>query len=80
MSQSFPIMKYYILDYMPKKLQIYLPDNNYNFYRESNVEIRDLEAKLRQARINKQVIKSISLHSAFSNILGTTHVSYLYDV
>ena len=56
--------------------------HNYNFYRESNVEIRDLEAKLRQARINKQVIKSIYLNPAFSIIIitCTTNVSYLYDV
>ena len=81
MSQSFPIMKYYIIDYliMPKKLQIYLSDNNYNFYRESNVEIRDLEAKLRQARINKQVIKNISLYPTFS-IIFTIHVAYLFGV
>ena len=66
---------------MPKKLQIYLSDNNYNFYRESNVEIRDLEAKLRQARINKQVIKSISLHSAFSiNIHNHRHYTCLIFV
>ena len=56
-----------------------MSNHNYNFYRESNVEIRDLEAKLRQARINKQVIKSIYLNPAFS-IIFTTNVSYLYDV
>ena len=46
-----------------------MSNHNYNFYRESNVEIRDLEAKLRQARINKQVIKNISLYPTFSIIL-----------
>ena len=59
-----------------------MSNHNYNFYRESNVEIRDLEAKLRQARINKQVIKNISLYPTFSIIIinCTIHVAYLFGV
>ena len=62
-------MTYYIIDY-PIIYQKYHKSICLTiiimFCRESNVEIRDLEAKLRQARINKQVIKSISLHPALS--------------